>query len=57
MKRIISLQTSHYKAAIFQNCSMLCTFYGTESEGMNSILHDRKRVNKILFIVHKIIQI
>jgi len=32
---------------------MLCTFSGTESEGMNSILHYRKRVNKILFIVQK----
>lgn len=39
---------------MFQNRSILCTFYGTESEGMNKILRDRKRVNKIFFIVQKI---
>jgi hypothetical protein len=53
MKRITRLQTSHYKVAMFQNCSMLCAFYGTESEGMNRISRERKRVNKILFIVQK----
>jgi adenine C2-methylase RlmN of 23S rRNA A2503 and tRNA A37 len=53
MKRITRLQTSHYKASVFRNCSMLCTFCGTESEGMNRILRDRKRVSKILFIVLK----
>ena len=53
MKRITRLQTSHYKAAMFQNYSMLCTFYGTECEGMNRISRDRKRVNKILFILQK----
>lgn len=44
MKNVTRLQTSYYKAAMLKNCSMLCTFYGAESEGMNSILHDRKRV-------------
>jgi len=53
MKRISRLRTSHNKAAMFQNWSTLCTFYGTESEGMNRILRDRKRVNKILFVVQK----